>query len=167
MNSALLETQWHTLGSRGVSVGSDCRFIGLSRESFGSEPYLITIGNHVTLTSGVRFLTHDGGVWVLRSMYPNIEVVGRVTIEDNVFVGVGAILLPDTTIGSNCVIAAGAVVRGRVPPDSVVGGVPARVISSIRDYEAKVVPRALHVRHQPIDDRRSSYLNHTEMRRSI
>ena len=36
---------------------------------FGSEPWLIEIGDNVRITSGVRFVTHDGGVWVLRHKY--------------------------------------------------------------------------------------------------
>ena len=50
----------------GVRVGRDCRLIGIDRATFGSEPYLVSIGDHGTITDGVRFITHDGGVWVFR-----------------------------------------------------------------------------------------------------
>ena len=50
----------------GVRVGHGCRFLGLKLGTFGTEPYLIKIGDHVTLTYGVKFINHDGGVWVFR-----------------------------------------------------------------------------------------------------
>ena len=37
--------------------------------NFGSEPYLVTLGNHVRINDGVKLITHDGGYWVLRSEY--------------------------------------------------------------------------------------------------
>ena len=50
---------------KGVKVGKDCRFFS---KEFSSEPYLIEIGDHVTIASGVYFITHDGGAWVIRGM---------------------------------------------------------------------------------------------------
>ena len=114
---------------RGFRVGDRCRLIDVSLKTFGSEPYLVRLGDHVTLTSGVRFLTHDGGVWVLRDRYPDLDVIGEIVVEDNVFIGVNALILPNVRIGRDSVVAAGSVVTRSVPPGSVVAGVPARVIS--------------------------------------
>lgn len=63
--------------------------------------------------------------------------VGRVTIEDNVFVGAGVIILPGVTIGKNSIIGAGAVVAKDIPEDSVVVGNPAKVIGSASAYIEK------------------------------
>lgn len=52
---------------KGVEIGDNCSIC--ASVSFGSEPYLIKVGNHVRLTENVKFITHDGGVWVLRKMY--------------------------------------------------------------------------------------------------
>jgi acetyltransferase-like isoleucine patch superfamily enzyme len=144
-----------------VAVGRDCRLLGLERGTFGSEPYLISIGDHVTVTGGVRFVTHDGGVWVLRRKYPDIDVVGRITIHDNVFIGLGAILLPGIEIGPDAIVAAGAVVNKDVPPDSIAAGVPARVVGTIEDYERRVLPRAIHVRSGTPAEKRRAFLEHT------
>jgi acetyltransferase-like isoleucine patch superfamily enzyme len=114
----------------GVAVGAGCRLLGIERSTFGSEPYLVSLGDHVTVTSLVRFITHDGGVWVLRDIHPDIEVVGRVTVGDNVFIGLGSILLPGTDIGPNVVIGAGSVVTGAVPGNTVAVGIPARPVCS-------------------------------------
>lgn len=54
---------------------------------FSSEPYLIEIGNHVTITDGVSFVTHDGSAWAFREKEPDIELLGKITIGTNVFIG--------------------------------------------------------------------------------
>jgi acetyltransferase-like isoleucine patch superfamily enzyme len=137
----------------GVTIGEDCFLVGIKQGTFGSEPYLISFGNHVAVASGARFITHDGGTWVLRPKHPSIDVLGRIVLGDNVMIGLNAIILPGVEIGANSVVAAGAVVARSVPPGSVVGGVPARVLCSISDYEASVLPRALHVAHLPAPQR--------------
>jgi acetyltransferase-like isoleucine patch superfamily enzyme len=59
----------------------------------------------------------------------------NVHISRNCWIGAGAILLPGTTIGNNTIIAAGAVVRGSVPPDEIWGGVPAKFIKKLHPNE--------------------------------
>ena len=54
-----------------------------------------------------------------------------VTIEDDVWIGANAVILPGVTIGNHCVVAAGAVVTKDVPPHSLVAGVPAKVIKQL------------------------------------
>ena len=73
--------------------------------------------------------------------YPEIDVVGRIQLHDNVFVGVGATLLPGIEIGPDAVVAAGAVVSRTVPPGVVAAGVPARPICTLAEYEAKILRR--------------------------
>ena len=50
----------------GVKIGEDCRIYDNAITVFNTEPYLITIGNHVLIANGARFLTHEGGLWCLR-----------------------------------------------------------------------------------------------------
>jgi serine acetyltransferase len=95
------------------------------------RPWLITIGDHATLAPYVALVTHDASL----SQYTGKTRLGCVTIGPRVNIGVGAILLPGTTIGEDSVVAAGAVVHGEVPPGSLVTGNPAQV-SDIRAVAA-------------------------------
>ena len=119
--------QWRIEKARswGAKIGKDCLIFTLE---FSTEPYLIEIGDHVVVSSGTQFITHDGSVWLLREPYPEIGVFGKIKIGYNTFIGINCIILPNSEIGSNCIIGAGAVVRGKIPDDSVVLGNPAKVV---------------------------------------
>lgn len=132
--------------SIGVEVGEDCRLLGINRGTFGSEPFLIKIGNHVTITSGVKFINHDGGVWVFRNHKPDIDIFGPIIIGDNVFIGLNTIIMPNVKIGNNVVIAAGSVVTKSIEADKVVAGVPARIIKEIDQYHHKVEQKADYIK---------------------
>lgn len=121
---------------KGVKIGDNCR---IYTKSWGSEPFLITIGNKVTITSGVKILTHDGSTWLIRDSEGNrYQHYAPVTIGNNVFIGVNTIIMPGITIGSNVIIGAGSVVTKDIPDNSVAVGNPARVISSFFTLEEKV-----------------------------
>lgn len=114
-----------------------CRILSEPSAMFGSEPYLITIGQNVEITSGVVFITHDGAAWTLRNFdekYKELDIFGPIKIGNNVFIGNNAIILPGVTIGDNVVIGAGSVVAKDIPSDSVAAGVPCKVIRSLSEY---------------------------------
>ena len=104
--------------------------------TFGSEPYLVSIGKHVTISTNVSFITHDGGTWVFRDQprYQRVIKYGRIVIHDNCFIGARAIIMPGVSIGPNAVVAAGSIVTKSVPPNSVVAGVPAKLLSTVEEY---------------------------------
>lgn len=121
---------------QGAQVGNGCRIMV---QSLGDEPYLVKIGNNVSVAAGVVFSTHDGGVSVFRREIPDIQVFGTIIIEDNCMIGQGVILCPDIRIGQNSIVGAGSVVISDVPPNSIVMGVPARPIGSLEKYKEKCV----------------------------
>lgn len=122
----------------GVNIDESSRII--SMPNFGSEPYLITIGKHVTISSEVNFVTHDGATWCFRETdeYKGIFKYGKIFVGDNCFIGMRSIILPGVKIGNNCIVAAGAVVTKDVPDGCIVGGVPARIIESSDSYAEKI-----------------------------
>ena len=115
----------------GVSLGDNCRLVGIV--DWGSEPYLIQIGDHVSITSS-KFVTHDGGLWVFREKFPDIDIVLPIKIGSNVFIGMDCIIMPGTIIEDNVVIGAGSIVKGHIEKDSVYAGVPARKIKGLQEY---------------------------------
>lgn len=121
-----------------------CRILSEPYGVFGSEPYLITIGERVEITYGVRFITHDGAAWCLRNYderFRELDLLGPIKVGNNVFIGNNAIILPGVTIGDNVIIGAGAVVARDIPSNSVAAGVPARVIRGIDEYAARALEK--------------------------
>ncbi|MAP95523.1 MAG: capsule biosynthesis protein CapG [Ponticaulis sp.] len=147
----------------GVNFGPRCRFIAPRVETFGSEPYLIEIGEHVSISEGVRFITHDGGVWPLRELYPhlsNIDLIDKITIEDNVFIGMKVTILPGVKIGKNSIIGTGSVVTKNIPANSVAAGTPAKVLSTLDVYLSKHEMRFVKCRNLTRKDKRQFLLDH-------
>lgn len=140
----------------GIKIGKNVRFTG--SPSWGSEPYLIKIGDDVTITQDVTFHTHDGGVGLFRKEYPGINIFGRIDVGNNVFIGSKVIILPGVTIGNNVVIATGSVVSKDIPSNSVVAGIPAKVIKSIEDYKEKVLANAIYVFETDFEKRKKEIL---------
>lgn len=114
----------------GISIGSDCRIYS---DVASSEPWLVTIGDRVTISTNVTIVTHDGSGWLYRDDRGRRFRYAPVSIGDNVFVGAGSTLMPGVRLGDNVVVGAGSVVTASVPSGSVVAGSPARLVGSWDD----------------------------------
>ncbi len=137
------------------SVGENVQIF--HKVSFGSEPYLIKIGDKTKITYGCKFITHDGGTYVLRNIYNKAKdacVYGRIEIGKNCFIGNDVIILPGVTIGDNCVIAAGAIVTKSIPSNSVAGGVPCKALESIEEYYAKTEPYFIYTKNMDFEKKK-------------
>jgi acetyltransferase-like isoleucine patch superfamily enzyme len=147
------------LRSRGVRIGQSCRIYATE---FSTEPYLIDIGDNVAIAGGAKFLTHNGLASMIRDKYPGIQVFGRIRIGSRSFIGQDAILLPGTEIGQDCIIGAGAVVRGKIPDDSLVIGNPAKIIGKATDVLAKLEtsPNRLDLYDVSAEERRKRLEKH-------
>ena len=109
-----------------VIIGDYTR-IGLHSTIIGP----VCIGNHVNLAQGITItaLNHNFSDATKRIDEQGITTK-PVVIKDDVWIGANAVVLPGVTIGSHAVVAAGAVVTHDVSDNTVVGGVPAKVIST-------------------------------------
>ena len=120
--------------SRGVEIGEGVEIFGANLFTFGSEPYLVSIGNQVTISHNVDFITHDGGLRIVRDKYPNAYLYGRIQVADQCFLGAHCILLPGAKIGAGSVIGSGSIVTGEIPSGVVAIGVPAKPVKSVEEY---------------------------------
>jgi len=131
----------------GIKIGKGCVFTG-KKINFGSEPYLIEIGDNVRITADVKFETHDGGVGIFRDEYKGINIFGKIKIGDNSFIGHNSIIMPGVRIGKNVIIGAGSIVTKDILSDSVAVGVPAKVIQSTQEYKHKALKKAVFIENK-------------------
>jgi acetyltransferase-like isoleucine patch superfamily enzyme len=120
----------------GVKVGSNCRIL---TKKFGTEPFLITIGDRVTVSGYVTFVNHDGSGWLMRDERGRRFSYRRIVVGDDVFIGSGTIILPGVSIGDRVVVGAGSVVSRSIPSGLVVAGNPARKIMTYDEFEQRVL----------------------------
>ena len=122
----------------GVKLGQD---VYIARSvCFDSEPYLIEVGDKTKLSNDVRFVTHDGGIYVIRNLYTDEEqadIFGRITIGKNCFIGNHAVIMPNITIGDNVIVGYGSLVTKDIPSNEVWAGFPAKKIESLEEYYLK------------------------------
>ena len=144
----------------GMVIGHDCCIY--STEFFG-ESYLLSIGNHVQITSGVKLFTHGGG-WLFRDIEHNYDSFGKIQIGDNVYIGNNAMILPGITIGNNVLIAAGSIVTKNVPNNVVVAGNPAKIIESIDSYYKKNIKFNVNCKNLSATEKRDYLLSLPEDR---
>ena len=78
-----------------------------------------------------------GGGNSIRAEVPDFDTFGKITIKDWAYIGSGSHILPGVTIGEGALVAAGSIVTKSVPPHTVVGGNPARIICSTEDYKKR------------------------------
>lgn len=118
----------------GDLIIGDFTRIGLGNTIIGP----VTIGNHVNLAQNVTVtgLNHNYEDGEKRIDQQGITIK-PVIIEDDVWVGANAVILPGVTLGCHCVVAAGSIVSRSIPPYSVCAGCPAKVIK-VYDAEADI-----------------------------
>jgi acetyltransferase-like isoleucine patch superfamily enzyme len=110
-----------------ITIGHHTR-IGIHNTIIGP----VSIGSHVNLAQGIVVTALNHQFLDASKRIDQQGITTRpVVIGDDVWIGANAVVLPGVTVGSHSVVAAGAVVTKDVPPHTVVGGVPAKVIKNI------------------------------------
>lgn len=124
---------------RGGIVGENCYIFepkSVNIDLF--RPWLLSIGNNVVICAKTTILTHDYSHTVLCTKYgQNIGDAKPVSIGNNVFIGIGTMIVMGTEIGDNVIIGAQSVVHGKIPDNCVVAGNPAKVICTLEEYYNK------------------------------
>ena len=107
-----------------LTVGDHCH---IGKNCFFDLRNQVTIGNNVTISMACRFITHlDMGKSRVSDIYPPDD--RPVLIASHAYLGAGVTVLMGSRIGEGAVIGAGALVTSDIPPDSIAGGIPARVL---------------------------------------
>jgi len=144
---------------KGVILGARPK---LYTRNFGSEPYLIKLGDDVELSGGVSFINHDGAVDVLINLFEDcqeIDLCKPIIIEDNVFIGMNTTILPGAYIESNVIVGAGSIVRNRLESGFVYAGVPTKKICTIREYKDKNMTLFDKTKCMSFIEKKAFYLN--------
>ena len=106
-----------------------------------SEPYMVSIGTNVHIAANVRFVTHD----MFHLMFNHMgdaennlnKYTGEISIGNNVSIGANTILVYGANLSDNTIVAAGSVVTKKFPPNSIIGGNPARVIGDFDEIKKR------------------------------
>lgn len=120
-------------GARNISIGTGCHINSNTRFGVPSAP--VTIGRNVMIGANVSFETVTHGL-VWKPGKGRGDTIKPIVVEDEAWIGAGAIVTGGVTIGKGAIVAAGAVVTRDVPAMTVVGGVPAKVIKTIDPDDA-------------------------------
>lgn len=119
---------------QGAKVGNNC---ALQINYLASEPYLVEIGNNVAIAPGAAFVTHDGASVIFRDEFPALRHFGKIIIEDNCFIGSGAIITAGVRVGKGSIVGPMSVVIRDVKPGSMVIGNPAIQVSTVEKYKER------------------------------
>ncbi len=115
---------------KGVRIGENTELYNTQIDTL--RPFLVSIGNN-TLITGTTILTHDAST---KKSIGHTKL-GRVTIGDNVFVGLKCIILPNVHIGNNVIVGAGTVVSKDIPDNTIVVGNPMRIVGDYNENVAR------------------------------
>lgn len=118
-------------------IGNHCY---LQPYNFGAEPKLISFGDNVHVASNVLFINHDITSFMFSFMDNKKykQRFGTIEIGDNVFIGANSTILYDVKIGNNVIIGAGSLVNKDIPNNTIVAGVPCKVIDNFEKYKKKL-----------------------------
>ncbi len=127
------------LKRRGIKIGKNCIIYSPTKTVIDVQnPFMLEIGDNVKISTDVKILTHDFS-WCVTSGIDGCITgsVGKVTIGNNVFIGMSAIITRNVKIGNNVIIGAGSIVTHDCEDNFVYAGVPAKKIMTIEEYHNK------------------------------
>lgn len=119
---------------QGLKLGKDVKVF--ERVYFGSEPFLIEIGDKTQIAGGTRFVNHGGTTKTIRRLagFEDIRIFGRIKIGKNCTIGSNCVIQQDVEMGDNCILGAGSILTHSIPDNVVFSGNPARFICSTEQY---------------------------------
>lgn len=123
--------------SQNISIGDN---VFINEQCILVAEEKITIGDNVKIGFGTMLITSNYQPYYNPKSKKRLQYFEPIKVEDNVWIGAAAVILPGVTIGKGSVVGAGAVVTKDVAPHTVVGGVPAKLIKTIEVEMKKKKP---------------------------
>ena len=138
------------LKHRGVEIGENCKIYS---DISTTESYLIKIGSNTTISSCVKFVTHDNSI--CKVLDDKTDIFGNIVIGKNCFIGMNSMILYGVTLADNTIVAAGSVVTKSVDEEGlIIGGNPARIIGRASDFGEKCAKYAVNCDSLNKDEKR-------------
>lgn len=147
------------LRKKGITIGEHSK---TATNIQTAEPYLIEIGDYVTISHDVDFITHDNSVCKIFGTFN--DIYGRIIVGNNCFIGAHAIIMYGVTIADNVIVAAGSVVSKSITDSNViVAGCPARIIGTWDQFGVKVKPNVAKLGHLSSNEKKRFLLEHPQI----
>lgn len=122
------------------------------------EPYLVEIGDNVTIAYDTALLTHDNAV--IKCNIDATDYFGKIKIGNNCFIGAKSIILPGVELGDNTIVGAGSVVTKSYKNGNVViAGNPAKVICTTDEYAQKKQPICVNLDKDGLREKKREFLS--------
>lgn len=137
-----------------IKIGEKCHIYS---NIITSEPYLIEIGDYVTISSDVLLCTHDNSIIKVDGKMPNL--FGKIIIGNNCFIGQRSMIMYGVTLADNIIVAAGSVVTNSFSEERIIiGGCPAKKIGTFDQFYEKSKGKGLGRKNL-----KETLLDHPEM----
>ena len=142
----------------GAKIGQDVRAFSAITSA---EPYLIRIGNNVTISTGVEFCTHDNSA--IKVFENGTDFIGAIDIGDNSFIGMNSIIMGGVTLPENCIVGAGSVVTKSFDQiGSIIAGNPAKIIGNIESLYERKANNVFNFRKMDYEQKKHCIVEHPE-----
>lgn len=117
----------------GMKIGKGCN---ICSNIMTTEPYLVEIGDQVTISGDVKLVTHDNSISKLN--IGGKDIFGKIVIGDNCFIGQSSIIMYGVHLKKNTIVAAGSVVCNSLYEEKIIiGGNPAKKIGNWGEFAKK------------------------------
>lgn len=138
----------------GVKIGENCT---ICCNILSSEPYLIEIGNDVTISGNVLFVTHDNSV--AKFFGGGYDLYGRITVGNHCFIGQNSTIMYGVTLADNVIVGSGSVVTKSVTESNVIiAGNPAKIVGSWENFLKRANNNAIYTKGFSAEEKKKKVL---------